>query len=92
MAAHSSGRICGDKLKCFSEIGESCTALKSALSLHLCGKLGRRGFESVILLVSFTLTVFSLPLSAVYLICSCCMADGLRSVLEGLLLVVCSLF
>lgn len=37
------GGFCGDKMKCFSEIGDACAALKSALNLHLCGKLGRRG-------------------------------------------------
>lgn len=84
------GGFCGDKLKCFSEIGEECSALKSALSLHLCGKLGRRGFLSVFLPPSLPRTVFffsSLRLSALHLIYSSCMADRLSTVLEGSVLV-----
>lgn len=46
------GGFCGDKMKCFSEIGDACAALKSALNLHLCGKLGRRGGFKVLFSLS----------------------------------------
>ena len=45
-----------EDLKCFGEIREGCAALKSALSLHLRGKLGRRGFR-----VLFSLTRSLMP-------------------------------
>lgn len=57
------GGFCGDKMKCFSEIGDACAALKSALNLHLCGKLGRRGGGLKCYFPSLTpLTVFFLLL------------------------------